>query len=273
MVSVSTNVFVWQLSRLGVAYRMMPKNKDKKRVIAIGDVHGCIEEFKELLKLVSYRRGIDTVIQVGDLMDRGPDPVGCVRYAREQGFKVIRGNHEDKHIRWRKHERTRGLKKNPVQGINGIRADQNLALSDDDMLWLNALPMKVELRKGLVAVHAGLEPAFTLAQQSSAVSRVRYVNEAGMMVSSKNFDKPEGAFLWNTRWRGPESIVYGHAVHSLTAPRIDRFGAGACYAIDTGCVFGGRLTALIVTPDTKSIEFAHVQAKSLYYEGFRPTAE
>lgn len=243
------------------------------RILAVGDVHGCLEEFQELLKLVSYRRGVDTVVQVGDLMDRGPDPVGCVRYAREQGFKVIRGNHEDKHIRWRKHEQSRGLKKNPVRGISGIRAEQNLALSDDDIQWLSALPLKIELRKGLIAVHAGLEPAFSLAQQSSAVSRVRYVNEAGVMVGSKNFDKPEGAALWSTRWRGPDSVVYGHAVHSLVDPRIDRFGGvGACYGIDTGCVFGGRLSALVVTQDS-CIEIVQVQAKAVYYQGFHPTAE
>lgn len=243
------------------------------RIIAIGDVHGCIEEFQELLKLVSYRPGVDTVVQVGDLMDRGPDPVGCVRYARENKFKVVRGNHEDKHVRWRKHESARGQKKNPVQGINGIRAEQNLALSDEDIRWLNALPLKVEIRKGLIAVHAGLEPAFPLAQQSSAVSRVRYVNEAGLMVSSKNFDKPEGAFLWSTRWRGPESVVYGHAVHSLVTPRIDRFdGVGACYGIDTGCVYGGSLSALLALPGG-AIEFAQVRAKAVYYEGFRAVSE
>jgi hypothetical protein len=245
------------------------------RTIAIGDVHGCIEEFQELLKLVSFRRGVDTVVQVGDLMDRGPDPVGCVRFAREQGFKVIRGNHECKHIRWRKHEQTRGLKKNPVRGIDGIRAEQNLALSDEDISWLNSLPLKVELDRGLVAVHAGLEPAFPLAKQSSVVSRVRYVDtNTGLMVASTNFSMPEGSALWATRWRGPESVVYGHAVHSLVQPRVDRFPGGACYAIDTGVVYGGRLTALIVTPGTpRKIDFAQVQAKSLYYHGFRPSAE
>lgn len=243
------------------------------RTIVIGDVHGCLEEFQELLKVVSYRRGIDTVVQLGDLMDRGPDPVGCVRFAREQGIKVVRGNHEDKHVRWRKHERSRGPKKNPVQ-ISGVRAEQNLALSDDDVRWLSELPWKIEVQRGLIAVHAGLEPAFPLAQQSSAVSRVRYVSEAGLMVTSKNFSRPDGAYVWATRWRGPESVVYGHAVYSLTDPRIDHHGAVACYGIDTGVVFGGRLTALVVSDGTpRNIEFVQVQAKAVYYQGFRPTAD
>jgi diadenosine tetraphosphatase ApaH/serine/threonine PP2A family protein phosphatase len=236
------------------------------RTIAIGDVHGCLEEFQELLKLVSYRPGVDTVVQVGDLMDRGPDPVGCVRFAREQNFKVIRGNHECKHIRWRKHESARLKKKNPVQGINGLRAEQNLALSDDDIQWLNSLPLMIRLRHGLVAVHAGLEPAFSLSRQSSAVCRVRYVDEAGVMVGSKNFDKPEGGTLWSQRWRGPESVVYGHAVHSLLEPRIDRFGAAACYGIDTGCVFGGSLCAAVFIDGSKEPEFVLVRARRVYYE-------
>ena len=239
-----------------------------ERVIAIGDVHGCLEEFRDLLNLVSYRPGVDTVVQLGDLLDRGPDPVGCVRFARELGIRVLRGNHECKHIRWRKHETSRGSKKNPVQGIHGLRAEQNLALSDADMEWLNSLPLMIELRKGLVAVHAGLEPAYALAQQGAAVCRVRYVDEAGKMLSLHDQAKNPGATFWAERWRGPESVVYGHAVHSLSEPRVDRFDGGACYGIDTGAVFGGMLTALVIAEDRR-VEFVQVQAKATYYQGFK----
>ena len=238
------------------------------RIIVIGDVHGCLDEFRSLLALVSYERGRDRVVQLGDLMDRGPDPVGCVRFAREQGFEVVRGNHEDKHVRWRRHEQTRGKKANPVKGIQAVRAEQNLALSDEDMGWLASRPLMVPLRDRLVAVHGGLEPAFSLAGQSNAVVRIRYVNTAGRMVGFSNgsLEQPTETVFWSTRWAGPESVVYGHAVHSLTKPRIDRFEGGVCYGLDTGCVYGGSLSAAIFTDGNSEPEFARVKAKEVYYE-------
>lgn len=244
------------------------------RTIVIGDVHGCLEEFQELLKLVGYNRDVDRAVQLGDLMDRGPDPVGCVRFAREQGVEALRGNHEDRHLRWRRHETTRGAKKNPVQGIHGVRAEQNLALSDEDIQWLSANPLMLDLGGGLIAVHAGLEPGFRLAQQSSAVFRVRYVDTDGEMIgfTGGSIEQPSGTVFWSTKWMGPESVVYGHAIYSLTEPRIDRFEGGACYGIDLGCVYGGRLMAMIVTSGSAEVEFASVPAKAVYYRGFHATS-
>lgn len=243
------------------------------RLILIGDVHGCLEEFQQLLNLVSFERGRDRCVQLGDLLDRGPDPVGCVRFARELGIEVLRGNHEDKHLRWRRHEQTRGRKKNPVQGIHGVRAEQNLALSDEDMQWLGSRPLMLELGNNLVAVHAGLEPAFPLAQQSSAVVRLRYVDAKGEMVGFQkgSLEQPEGTVFWSTRWTGPESVVYGHAVHSLTEPRIDRFEGGACYGLDTGCCYGGHLSSMVVIPGQPEVEFVQVPAKAVYCPDFHPT--
>jgi diadenosine tetraphosphatase ApaH/serine/threonine PP2A family protein phosphatase len=63
-------------------------------------------------------------------------------------------------------------------------------------------------------------------------------------------ETPEGAVSWWTLWKGPESVIYGHAVHSLVSPRIDEPQPGIrCIGIDTGCVFGGRLTAAIIDKD------------------------
>ncbi|HEX8909086.1 MAG TPA: metallophosphoesterase, partial [Anaeromyxobacteraceae bacterium] len=53
------------------------------RTIVVGDVHGCLEELDELLRLVELRPGFDRLVFVGDLLDRGPDSLGVVRRARE----------------------------------------------------------------------------------------------------------------------------------------------------------------------------------------------
>lgn len=238
------------------------------RTIVIGDIHGCLEEFRELLALVSYRQGEDRLVLVGDLMDRGPDPVGCVRLAQELGAESVLGNHEDSHIRWRGHEARRAVtgKKNPMKAFTAVRAQQSAALSEQDLLWLKSLPTIMEIAPNLLVCHAGLEPAFSANQQTSAVIRVRYVDADGEMVGFEegSLDQPPNTEHWAARWPGPESVIYGHAVHSFEDPRIDRFDGGACYAIDTGACFGGRLTAAIVVHGQVQ-EFAQVQAHERYY--------
>jgi bis(5'-nucleosyl)-tetraphosphatase (symmetrical) len=239
------------------------------RTIVVGDVHGCLDEFRALLDLVSFVHGQDRLVQVGDLMDRGPDPVGCVRFARELGAEVLMGNHEEKHVRFRKHEANRLAtgKKNPMKRFSPEKAAQNAALSDEEVAWMAALPMTLDLGNRLMAVHAGLEPAFSFQDQSKAVLRVRYVDAKGKMVgfTEGSLDQPSNTVYWTAQWNGPESVVYGHAVHSLTDPRVDLVpGNGKCFGIDTGCVFGGRLTAMVLVPGSEP-EFAQVQAQREYF--------
>lgn len=76
----------------------------KKITVLVGDIHGCLEEFNELLKSIQYDSRTMRLIALGDLMDRGPDQAGCVRRVRELNIECVKGNHEDKHIRWFKHE-------------------------------------------------------------------------------------------------------------------------------------------------------------------------
>jgi bis(5'-nucleosyl)-tetraphosphatase (symmetrical) len=256
------------------------------RKIVIGDVHGCIDEFRELLKLVEFRQHRDFVLQVGDLMDRGPDPVACVRYAREIGAVVLMGNHEEKHVRWRKHEDRRAAdlaagvkqpKKNPMKPFNEERAAQNAALTDEEMDWMAHLPFTFDLGRDLIAVHAGFEPAYPVREQldNKTVTRVRFVDDCGEMVgySEGSLDQPEGTVFWTEAWAKKwdriESVVYGHAIHSLEQPTITPTEHGACYGIDTGCVYGGKLTAMVINEKGK-IEFAQVKAQQVYFDHYHP---
>ena len=66
---------------------------------------------------------------------------------------------------------------------------------------------------------------------------------------------------WTSKWIGPDNVVYGHAVHSLKSPRVDRPVPGVeCWGIDTGCCFGGRLTALCI----ETREIVQVDAREKY---------
>ena len=76
------------------------------RTIVVGDVHGCLEELDELLSRLEVGPS-DRLVLAGDLMDRGPDPVGVVRRARERGALAVLGNHDEKHLRFARHEAKR----------------------------------------------------------------------------------------------------------------------------------------------------------------------
>lgn len=240
-----------------------------ERTLVVGDVHGCLEELVQLLDKASFRRGQDRLVLLGDLMDRGPYPVECVRLARELGAEVVLGNHEEKHLRWRKHLERQShdpAYRNPMGGLGGPRAAENAALTDSDMAWLRSLPVCLDLGNDWVAVHAGFEPGRSLGEQrEDRVLRVRWVDSGGMFVPFKknSVAQPPGSRYWAELWKGPVSVVYGHAVHSLESPRVDHADTGvSCWGIDTGCCFGGRLTAL----ELPSFTVHQVPAKAKYCE-------
>jgi bis(5'-nucleosyl)-tetraphosphatase (symmetrical) len=236
------------------------------RIAIVGDVHGCIEELDELLERLALRPGVDRLVMVGDLLDRGPDPVAVLRRARQLGAEVVLGNHEEKHLRYRRHEVARGRdprKRNPMQPFTEERIAQHRALSHEDWRYIESWPSWLRLPGGFAVVHAGLEPRWPLdRQRPSIVCRVRDVDSTGSMATSGDPRVPSpGSVPWALRWPGPESIVYGHHVHGLETPRVDRPRADVeCWGIDTGCVFGGRLTAPVL-PDR---EIVQVPARRAY---------
>lgn len=260
-----------------------------KRTIIIGDVHGCLAELLELIELLHLTQD-DRVVFLGDLVDRGPDSVGVVRLVRQEGWECLMGNHEEKHIRWRRHELTRRKtgKKNPILHFDETMARHNLALTDDDVAWMASLPLSIHLGGTWRAVHAGLEPCKTYEEQKDcqSVLRTRFIEEDGTAYTPKDGDAPDPTdkWFWSQRWRGPESIVYGHHIHKFLGPQIgmyfvNRFDTDQiskpvhCVGIDTGCYAGGRLTAMILQEDGRYY-FEHVDAISVHYplsEKYGPT--
>lgn len=249
------------------------------RTVVIGDVHGCIDEFRALVDMAGPG---DRIIQLGDLMDRGPAPAACVRFARERGIEVVLGNHDEKHLRWRRHEYVRQSngKANPIRWMPPAAQEQNWLLSDDDIEWLKNLPVFIDLGNWL-AVHAGFEPGRPLDKQDpKVVIRVRYVaEETKMMVSVATDpadeaaverayagrDQPPKSVWWHEVWDG-KNVVFGHAVQGREAKWLGKTGS-VCIGIDTGCCYGGRLTALSIGEDGPGdVGFLSVPAARVYYD-------
>jgi len=244
------------------------------KTIMIGDIHGCLDEFQELLERVSPGPS-DVVCCAGDFLDRGPDPVGCVRLARERGFLAVLGNHEEKHLRWRRHEDRRAADpnyKNPMRPMPPERLAQNAALTAEDIAWLKSLPLTLEPVPGWILVHAGLFPSKSIEAQTKSkdlrdkIIRLRWVDQEGEFVPLEDdtaAEGPQGSRAWMEVYDGKYNVVYGHAVHSRSTPKINERPQGVrTYGIDTGCCFGGRLTALIY--EDGRVSFEQVQARQVY---------
>lgn len=229
-----------------------------QRNIFVGDIHGCIDEFDELIKTISYNKSKDRLILLGDLIDRGPDSVGVIKRAQELKAEAVMGNHEDKFIKW--------INNTNYGEVSTIKKFY-LKLSDQDIQYIINMPTYIKVGN-IIAVHAGLRPGISLENQSKEdLMYLRYTDSKNTLFSLKKVHKLGkevlGAHLWTEYWKGPESIVYGHNVYSRNYPYIEEPSPGVfCYGLDTGCCFGGKLTAWIL----ENKEIVQVTAQKTYYQ-------
>jgi hypothetical protein len=237
------------------------------RTVVVGDVHGCLEELHMLLDLCGLSPG-DRLVFVGDLIDRGPDPVGVVRLVRKLGAECLLGNHESKALAWRRQQddlarKAEERRKKDPKWAPPVKKDPHseihaewMGLSAEDLGWMRSeLPAVLSLSERWLAVHAGFEdkPLGRQSEEKVLVTRFLWEDSGFMAPIGRDLRQPPGTVFWTERWRGPDSVVYGHHVHDLQDPRVDQCGDGVeCVGIDTGCVFGGRLTAMILGPDGRS---------------------
>lgn len=197
------------------------------RTILVGDVHACRDELDALLAKVAFGAG-DRLVMVGDLVVRGPDPRGTLDLLREVEALSVRGNHEDRLLRHRS-----APKENPA-------GDQTLttarALRKRDWAMLESLPLWIDLPEhGVRVVHAGLVPGLSITEQDPhTLMYVRSLDRGGAPVEKR------GRVLWGERYAGPEHVVFGH--NARPQPQIHAFATG----LDTGCVYGGHLTAMVL---------------------------
>lgn len=227
------------------------------RTVVVGDVHGCLDELRELVALVGYEQGVDRLIVAGDIVDRGPASPGCVRYLMEIGAEAVMGNHDNKLLRrWNHLDRANT---NP-QYVNPMHRspDQEATIADlgtAERLWLTALPYKIELPEfNAVVVHAGILPGVPMVRQTKeTMMMVRYLdNQTHKMLSMSfpGFVQPTNSYYWADQYHGSLDVIFGHNVVGLGEMRVwTNENGGRCFGIDTGCVFGGRMTALVLNLD------------------------
>jgi hypothetical protein len=199
--------------------------------IAIGDVHGCSDELAALIALCAPGRD-DRIVLVGDLVAKGPDSRGVLAIVREHAARSVLGNHDAVVLR----AREAAAAGKPVNARPGHAALAR-ELSDADIALLASLPLYLRLPElNALVVHAGLAPGVPLERQERDVLlNVRTVDAAG-----KPSSRPDAGVLWGTLWPGPELVVFGH--HASAGLQQHPHAIG----LDTGCVYGGRLSACVL---------------------------
>ena len=245
----------------------------------IGDVHGCYDELAILLERLGYqlktRADADgetgysathpegrKAVFVGDLVDRGPGVAKVLKLVMdmvsEGSALCVAGNHESKLVRklqGRNVQVSHGLAESLVQlELESPAFQQRVARFLDGLISHYVLD-----DGGLVVAHAGMKTEY----QGRASARVRdfclygettgETDEFGLPVRSN----------WAADYRGRAMVVYGHT------PVVEPAWLNSTINVDTGCVFGGRLTALRY-PEK---ELVSVPAARVYYEPAKPLAD
>ena len=215
------------------------------RTIFVGDVHGCLHELEDLLDACAYAAG-NRVILAGDLVAKGPDSPGVLRLFERLRALGVRGNHDHAVLRWRDTVRS---------GVVPDRITQHLALAQkltpEEWAVLEHLPLYLPVPDHqTIVVHGGIVPGIPIELQEQDM----LLNMRTLRPDGTGSRRPDDGVLWGSAWPGPELIVFGH--HAMAGLQRHPHAIG----LDTGCVYGGRLSAYVL-PDDRVIS---VPARMVY---------
>ncbi|OZF46975.1 polynucleotide kinase-phosphatase [Rhodococcus sp. 14-1411-2a] len=239
----------------------------------IGDIHGCLAELESLLGVLGYTIERDdagravgatpppgrTAVFVGDYVDRGPDSVGVLRLVMGMvgtgAALAVPGNHENKLVKalhGRKVTTSHGLAET-LQQLDAESAEFRRQVLE----FCDGLVAHLVLDGGkLVVAHAGLIEKYHNRASGRVRSFALYGDTTG---ETDEFGLPV-RYPWVQDYRGSAAVLYGHT----PVPEVEWENNTAC--LDTGCVFGGKLTALRY-PER---EVVSVPAEKVWYEPARP---
>ncbi len=221
----------------------------------VGDIHGCLEQLDRLLETVGFRPGEDELWSAGDMIGRGPDPAGVLRRIRELGGRAVLGNHEiGAFMTWAGLREKRSLPLDPLYAATD---------ADDLFRWIRDLPVLVHLTtergvRDAWLVHGGIRPGWcdltAVAARLNLVPRpldafrsdeLMFAAFARCCTPEGGYDRftgdpgdcPKGTRPWDDYYEGRSLVVHGHW------GRRGHYRTETVLGLDSGCVYGGRLTA------------------------------
>lgn len=234
-----------------------------ERRIFVGDLQGCRDELERLLEAVRFDPAADELHPVGDLVNRGPDSAGVLRLLRALGAGGVLGNHDLHLLRRARGEREAGARDTLDELLSAPDRDELLA-------WLAERPL-LRAWEDLLCVHAGLSPAWedpvaVLAGRDPLDGSDEAAFAVGVRCCDPEGRRPERDWpepglpyrpwhaYWNEREGETRTVVFGHwARQGLLVDRRVR-------GLDSGCVWGRRLSAWIAEED----RIVQVEAARVY---------
>ncbi|KAF7729755.1 hypothetical protein EC973_003833 [Apophysomyces ossiformis] len=232
--------------------------QSKERLFVIGDVHGCVDELVQLLNTLNYQSDKDQAILAGDLTAKGPDSLGVIRYAREQGLLCVRGNHDDKVVRFKTFQNFHGVWTNDSDEVlpeGNVKDPLHFGnehdliarnMTKDEYDYLASCPLIMELPfLNARVVHGGLDPTITVLEDNDPWT---VLNVRNVLKGVPTRDNDHGTH-WTQFWKDaqnqstPVKVYYGHDASRGLDLEADTFG------LDSGCVYGRKLSALELRTD------------------------
>lgn len=243
------------------------------RTIFVTDIHGCYQEFTGLLRKLRFSTDDgDRLVVLGDMVDRGPSSSLVVDYIMNMqkqsvpgSVLAVQGNHDNKYVRFHAHAMKaidNPSYKNPMR-LSMDKEQVYRSMNEESLDWLSSLPTTLHFPEfNLLAVHGGFSPfGFSPNRtKQDTISRIQeqkpsvhlvarfYMLDSRNLVSlDSDHNPPVGSKHWTDIYDGSVNIIYGHHVHSLDKPHIvTRASDIYTVGLDTGCCFGGKLTAMIM---------------------------
>lgn len=207
------------------------------RTLVIGDVHGCSRELQRLIRNVQPTE----IFLVGDLFTKGPDPAGVWKLIQEYDMKAVMGNHDawllkiiDGEVRPKpKHRRVVDILNRKAEGW---------------LEWSRALPLFREVQNFII-VHAGLHPSGEIEQTTEEMALLMRHWPIGKL----------SAPHWHALYSGEKGVIFGHDAKGGLV-YVKRDGQPYLIGLDTGCVYGKKLTGYVLETD----ELYQVSAAQVY---------
>ena len=220
------------------------------KTIVVGDIHGCYNELKELMidlkENQEYNENTDRLIFLGDYIDRGDDSYKVVQYIKElqkenSNVIALMGNHEKMCVEYMTEHKDTWLWNGYEYTLDSYGSYKELL---KDIEWMNNLPLYYE-DENFIYVHAGINPNKSLKNNSEY--ELLWVRES---------------FIYNPQ-KFNKKVIFGHTPsQNMTGETKPYETYTGNIGIDTGCVYGGCLTALIIEDD-KIKKFYQIDNKNL----------
>jgi bis(5'-nucleosyl)-tetraphosphatase (symmetrical) len=216
------------------------------RLIVYGDIHGCLDELIALRKKIGINPD-DIEVCAGDMITKGSNSVETLKYIRKKNLFAVLGNQEEKILQYIKKARAR---KKDLPKVDKDQKNILKNLSFKDIAFLEALPYFIRFEEYLI-VHGGIQNSMDLdnltLSEKSKITRMRYLDEKERFLPYGK--ETRKSTFWSDIYDGSKGFVlFGH--NKFKEPKISPYAIG----LDTGCVYGNRLSAVIIQNGEKSFQ-------------------